>query len=199
MSTFLMVPGATAVGIAFKDGVVLGADKRFSYGSFLMSRSIKKVFKISESAGAACAGMISDMQVIMREISTYVRLREMETKRRVPPNSIAKLLSILLYREKLFPLLTEIVVGGVDGESMIYVLDPLGSVIPDKYVAVGSGAETAIGILENEYREGMSEAEAVELVIKSIKAAALRNISSGDGADMLIIKESGVEERTLRF
>ena len=33
------IPGATAVGITFDNGVVLGAEKRVSYGTHLVSLS----------------------------------------------------------------------------------------------------------------------------------------------------------------
>ena len=39
------IPGATAVGITFDNGIVLAAEKRVSYGTHLVSRSGKKVFK----------------------------------------------------------------------------------------------------------------------------------------------------------
>ena len=81
----LYLPGATAVGIVFKDGVVLGADKRFAYGNFILSRSSKKVFLINNSVGAACAGMISDMQTLIKRVSAETKLRELEIRRSVPP------------------------------------------------------------------------------------------------------------------
>ncbi|MEM4318228.1 MAG: hypothetical protein QXQ68_09240, partial [Candidatus Nitrosocaldaceae archaeon] len=62
------IPGATAVGVTFDDGVVLAAEKRISLGTYVMSKSGKKTFKLTEKVGAACAGMIADMQILMRQI-----------------------------------------------------------------------------------------------------------------------------------
>ena len=39
------------------------------------------------------------------------------------------------------------IVGGVVDKPTIYTLDPLGSVLPDEYAAVGTGAEMALGVL----------------------------------------------------
>jgi len=36
------MPGATAVGIAYKDGVVLGAERRITLGNFVRSKSGKR-------------------------------------------------------------------------------------------------------------------------------------------------------------
>jgi proteasome beta subunit len=109
-------------------------------------------------------------------------------------------MSNILFERRLFPLLTQTIIGGVDEAGpAIYVLDPLGSLIKDKFSCVGSGAEIAIGIIEADYREDMSQEEAKELVLRSIKAAVARDIQSGDGADFLIITPSGVTEETIGF
>ena len=39
------IPGATAVGIAYKDGVILGAERRITLGNYVISKTGKKVFK----------------------------------------------------------------------------------------------------------------------------------------------------------
>ena len=194
------IPGATAVGIAFSGGVVLAAEKRVTYGTFVMSRSGKKVFKITDKVGAACAGMVADMQVLIKEVSLYTKIREMELGRPLPPNSIAKLMSVIMYERRFYPLMTQVIVGGVGYDrNAIYSLDPLGSVIPDDYTAAGSGAEMAIGIIESEYRKELSEEEAKELALKSIKSAIRRDAASGDGVDLLVITENGAYEESKKF
>lgn len=193
------LPGATAVGIIFKDGVVLGADKRFAYGNFILSRSSKKVFLINNSVGAACAGMISDMQTLIKRVSAETKLRELEIRRSVPPNSVAKFMSAVMFSERLYPLLTQVIVGGIDGTPSVYVLDPLGSIIPDEYAAVGSGTEIAIGIIESEYKKDMDEDSAVKLAIKSLKSAMQRDAASGDGIDLLIIKSNETKQEEIKL
>ena len=47
MSYEAYLPGATAVGIAYKDGVVLGAERRITLGSFVRSKSGRKVFRVT--------------------------------------------------------------------------------------------------------------------------------------------------------
>ncbi|MCP8303962.1 MAG: proteasome subunit beta [archaeon] len=193
------MPGATVVGMTFKDGIILGAEKRISYGTYVVSRAGKKVFKISDMVGAACAGMVVDMQVLIREISALVKIRELELRRSIPPNSVAKLMSVLLFSRRYYPLITQVIVGGVDEKPSIYVLDPLGSVIPDEYSCVGSGAEIAIGVIEANYSRDMSEESAKELVVKSIKSAIQRDSASGDGADLLVITKAGSKEESIKF
>ena len=57
---FQFMPGATAVGISFANGVTLAAEKRVSYGNFVINKQTRKIFPVTESVGAACAGMIAD-------------------------------------------------------------------------------------------------------------------------------------------
>ncbi len=196
---YYYLPGATVVGMTFKDGVILVAERRVSYGHYIISKSGKKVFKITDNVGVACAGMVGDMQMLSREISLYVKLKEIEVKRKMSPNSIAKLTSVLMFERRLFPLLAQVILGGVNGKPSIYVLDPLGSVIEDEYAAVGTGAEIAIGLIEAYYKPSMSESEVKELAIKAIKAAIQRDAASGDGVDILVITKNGIKEESVNF
>lgn len=194
------VPGATTIGIVCSDGVVLASEKRMSYGYFVMSRASKKVFKITDRVGAACAGLMGDMQTLVREVAAYSNLHALETGRSVSVRATAKLMGNLLFRRRLFPYITQTIVGGVDENGpALFVLDPLGSVIEDKYASVGSGAELAMGILEAEYRSDITVEEAKELAKKAIKAAIARDVGSGDGVDLLVITKDGVKEETALF
>ncbi len=188
--------GATAVGVKTKDGVVLGAEKRVSYGGFILSRRGKKVFKISDRMVIAAAGLFADLQTLGRILSAEVRYRETLTSMPMKIRAAAKLLSAILYSYKSFPFLSEVLIGGIDDEGThLFVLDPVGSVIEDNYAAVGTGATIAIGIIESEYREDMPMDKAFDLVVKAIKGAASRDAVSGDGIDIAIVTSRGVEEK----
>ena len=51
--------GTTAVGIVYKDGVLLAVDKSVDY-PLLVSESIEKIYQIDEHIGAASSGLIAD-------------------------------------------------------------------------------------------------------------------------------------------
>lgn len=189
------MPGATTVGVVCKDGVILAAERRVTYGYFVMSKHGKKVFKITDKIGAACAGIVADMQILTREVTAYLNLYSYEREQSVTVRTAAKLMGSMLFERRYFPYLAQTIVGGVDeGGSRLFVLDPLGSVIEDKFTAVGSGSEIAMGLLETEFKEGMSVEDAKGLVRKAVKAASARDIGSGEGMDMLIITNNGIRE-----
>jgi proteasome beta subunit len=192
------LPGATTIGVVCKNGVILASEKRVAYGYLILSKAGKKVFKVTDKIGTACAGLVSDMQNLARQTAAYTFLHTVDSNRPTSVNAVAKLMANILFERRLFPLLTQTIVGGIDDEGpRIYVLDPLGSVLQDKYACVGSGTEIAIGILETEYREDMTIEAAKDLVLRSLKAAASRDVQSGDGADFLIITPEGTIEETV--
>jgi len=72
-------------------------------------------------------------------------------------------------------------------------------VIPDKYAAVGSGAQIVLGVLEEGYKENMTVEEAKGLVTRAVKSAVSRDIMSGDGVDFLMITSEGIREDSIKF
>jgi len=180
--------GATAVGIKLRDAVVLAAEKRVSYGGFVVSKSGKKVYLLADRFGIALAGLFADIQTISRWLSVEIRSHEIQVGYPLSVRVAAKLLSTLLYQYKYYPFLSEIIFGGVDETGAhLFVMDPLGSLIEDNYAAIGTGAPIAIGIIEGGYREGLSEEDAEKLAVNAVKAAISRYAVSGDGIDVAVI------------
>jgi len=194
------IPGATTIGVVCADGVILASEKRVTYGHFVMSKGGKKVFKITEKIGVACAGLVGDMQILTREVEAQANLFSMEVGRPISVRATSKLMANILFNRRYAPLITQTIVGGLDDEgASLYVLDVLGSLIPDKYAAVGSGTEIAVGVLEEAYKEGMSLEETKALVTRAIKSAISRDAMSGDGIDFLIITKDGIAEESIKF
>ena len=194
--SYMYMPGATAVGITFNEGVVFASERRIAYGNFLVSKTTKKTFQITPKVGAACAGLVADMQILSLQIAALAKIRNMELKRDIPPNSIAKMMSNMMYERRFFPLMTQVIVGGYTDKPTMYTLDPLGSVLPDEYAAVGTGAEMALGVLDPQFKENMSEQEAVDLAVKAVRSATMRDSFSGDGIDVMVINKDGATETT---
>jgi len=197
MSFDAYIPGATAVGVTYKDGVVLGAERRITLGSMVVSKKGKKVFMVTDNVGAVCAGMVADMQNLVKEVGVYAKLKELEAKRQLKASAVAKLTSVIMFERRFSPLLTQVILGGVDAKPRIWVLDPLGSLLTDEYASVGTGAEMATGVMEAGYSAGMSEKDARELTVSSIRAAIERDSMSGNGIDLLTLDKQGFREEAI--
>ncbi|MCK5403005.1 archaeal proteasome endopeptidase complex subunit beta [Candidatus Bathyarchaeota archaeon] len=194
----MYLPGATTIGIICKDGVVLASEKRVSYGYTIMSKAGKKLFIIIDHIGAACAGLVADMQILTRQVSAYAKLFELNNGRRISVKAASKTMSNLLFQRRFFPYFTQTIVGGIDDEGpSLYTLDPMGSLIPDKYATIGSGAQIAVGVLEESYREGLTLEEGRDLALRAMRSAIKRDIASGNGIDLLLISKDGIREENL--
>ncbi len=194
-----MLPG-TVLGIRVRDGVVLASEKRLTYNGFVLSRNVRKLYPITNRIGVGFAGLVGDMQFIVKLLKFEAKNYEIQHYRGIRVRSLAKVLSLILYSYKLTPLFNEIIVGGVDDKGpQLYVLDPLGSLIEDKYAALGSGGPIALGIVESSYREDLGLDEARDLAVKALKEAIERDAVSGDGIDLLVITGEGYKTEEIIF
>ena len=131
---------------------MLGAERRITLANYVLSKSGRKVFKVTDNTGAVCAGMVADMQNLVRQVGVYTKLKELEVKRTLRPGAVAKLMSVIMFEQRYAPFITQVILGGIDVKPKVWVLDPLGSVIADDYAAVGTGAEMAVGVIEERVR-----------------------------------------------
>jgi len=194
-----VLPG-TAIGLKTSEGVVLAGEKRLSYDGFVLSRNARKIHMITDRIGVGFAGLMGDVNYLVRLLRYSAKNYELQHGREIRTRSLAKLLSVILYSYKLFPMLTEVVVGGYDEEGpSLYILDPVGSVIEEKYVAVGSGAQLALGYIEPRYHPEISLKEAEELAVNAVKTVIERDVLSGDGIDLVIITKTGHQFKEILF
>ncbi len=200
MSQQISVPGATAVGIKCKDGVVLGNDRRATWGYTVTNKTTQKLFKITDNIGMAAYGLIGDFQFVSRVLKAQAALYELEANDKISTKSIAKMVSNMLYSRKMAPLYTNLIIAGVDKEGpKVYTLDALGSLIPEEFGATGTGMLLSMGILEADYKPDMSIEDGVKLVEKAIRNSIKRDAMSGNGIDLLIITKDGSEEKRIEI
>lgn len=61
------------------------------------------------------------------------------------------------------------------------------------YHTTGSGSLAAMSILENNYKENLTQDEAFKLVVAAIEAGIYHDLGSGGNVDVCIIKKGKVE------
>ncbi|ABO09423.1 archaeal proteasome endopeptidase complex subunit beta [Pyrobaculum calidifontis] len=192
--------GATAVGIKTKEGVVLAAEKRVSYGFYTLSTAGKKVFIVNDRLAIASAGIIADMQTLAKILKLNAKAYELEMKRKPSVHAMAKLLSVVMFSRRFMPFFAEVLVGGIDDEGPhLIVMDPLGSLIEDNYAALGTGAKLAIAIIDASYKPDMSLQDAKKLAVQALKAALERDPVSGGGIDLVVIDKNGAREEEVKL
>ncbi|RDE15594.1 MAG: proteasome subunit beta [Candidatus Thorarchaeota archaeon] len=189
--------GATVVGIKCSDGAVVATDSLITWGTFVLSEKGIKAFKLTDTIVLASAGLTSDYQMLVKRLQAQIKLYELNEKKPISVRALSKMVANILYSRKLDPMFVQPVIVGVDKSGpVLYTLDMGGSLIPDDFTAAGSGMQIAYGVLEREYKPGVTVKEAEEIAIHSIKAAIARDVQSGGEIRIMSVTEKGVEERT---
>lgn len=185
--------GTTTVGIVTKDAVILAADNRVSLGNINI-HSKTKINKISKYIGLTEAGAVSDAQMLSKYLKAEMQLYRLDENLEPDVNVGASLLASILYQGKgYFPYYVGMIMGGVDkeGKFKLYNMGGDGSSISDTYTSVGSGMQIALGVLQSNFKEGMSLEEGINLAVKAVNTAMKRDIFSGNGIDVAIIDADG--------
>ena len=184
--------GTTTVGISCTDGVVLCADMRASAGYFIANNNTMKIQKIDYHAGMTIAGGVADAQNVTDMLRYHSNIHRIDKQEYLPIKSIARLASLIFFQNRYYPFIADILVGGYDKQGpALYNIDMFGSLDKKTYVTTGSGSPVAYGLLESEYRDGLTVEEGKMIALRAVKAAITRNIGTGDGINVAIIDKQG--------
>ena len=189
----LALKGTTTIGVVCKDGVILASDTRVTMGFYVAHKYGKKVYKIDDHIGMTIAGTVADAQRVIDIITANVQLYRISLNRPMPVSSAARLTANLLFSAR--GLQVQVLIGGVDETGPhVFSLDPFGSLTEEKSVSTGSGSPIAYGVLEDKYREDMSVAELLPIIVKAVNSAMKRDAASGNNYNIIIIDKEGYRE-----
>ena len=184
--------GTTTVGIKTTDGVILCADMRASAGYFIANNNTMKIQKIDEHVGMTMAGGVADAQNITDILRYHANMHRIQKHEPISIKSLTRLTSLIFHQNRGYPFIADILVGGYDNAGpALYNIDMFGSAEEKNYVTTGSGSPVAYGLLEEEYHDDLTVEEAKVIALRSVKAAIIRNIGTGDGINIAIIDKNG--------
>jgi proteasome beta subunit len=188
--------GTTTVGLVFEDGVVLATEKRATMGYLIASKKAKKVYQIADRIGMTTAGGVGDAQQMARLMTVECSLYNIRRGRPMTVAAASTLLSNILNNNRHYPFYVQLLVGGVDDSGpSVYAVDALGGATrEEEIVATGSGSPMAYGVLEDRFRKGMTQDEAVALAIRAVRAAIKRDAGSGEGIFVVVITRDEYRE-----
>ncbi len=189
--------GTTTVGLVVKDAVILGTDKRASMGYFIASKTAEKLHMIQEHLYMTIAGGVADAQYLIDVLRAETSLYQLKQEKPIKVKSAGKLLANILYQNKMYPFQVGLILGGVTEEEGPTLLDigAYGSILPEKFCAVGSGQNFSYGVLEAKYKDNLTIKEGKQILIKAISSSIIRDMASGNGIDIAIIKKEGEAKR----
>ena len=191
--------GATVVGIKCTDGTVVATDSLISWGTLILSEKGVKAFKLTDTIVLASAGLTSDYQMLVNRLQAQIKLYELEQKKKISVKALSKMIANTLYARRFSPLYVQTVIVGVDADGpALYTLDMGGSLMPDEYTAAGTGTRTAYGVLERQYKEGITVKEAEEVAIAAVRAGIARDAQSGGEIRIMTVTKDGITERVVK-
>lgn len=197
LSRRLALRGTTTIGVVCRDGVILSSDTRVTMGFFVAHKKGKKIYKIDDHIAMTIAGTVADAQRTVEILKVNAKLYKLNFGRPIPINAAARLTANLLFSSRLAPLITQVLIGGVDDSGPhVYSLDPFGSVTEEKCVATGSGSPIAYGVLEDRYKDDATIKEILPIVVSAVNSAMKRDAASGDSFAVAIIDQNGYRELT---
>ncbi len=167
--------GATILGLACSEGVVLGAEEKIE--SKLQDETFMwKLFEVDEHLAAAVVGLGSDARILIDQARVYAQSNKLMYDEPIDVEVLAKRVGDVkqLYTQHagVRPFGVSIIFAGTDKTgSRLFATDPSGSIRGWKALAVGVGKETVEGILNTEYDEKSDLESAIKLAIKSLVKA----------------------------
>lgn len=177
--------GTSTVGITYDGGVVVGADHRATMGHFIANKSVQKLFRISDNIALTTAGLVGHAQSLSRVLAAELKLFELKRDMPMTVKGAATFTANILSGR---PHYVQLLIVGVDSSGpSVYSIDSAGGSIPDTYCATGSGSPYMYGVLEDQFKTGMSKEQALSLAAKALLASAQRDAASGNGMDLAYI------------
>jgi proteasome beta subunit len=192
----MVYKGTTTVGLVFEDGVVLATEMRATMGNLIASKRAKKIYQITKRIGMTTAGGVGDAQQLIRLMQVESSLYEIRRGKTMSVGAVSTLLSNYLNQNRYYPYYVQLLVGGFDDKGpAVYSVDAMGGATKEEeIVATGSGSPFAYGILEDQYKHGMSEADARDLAVRAVKTAMRRDAGSGEDIMVVVITKDKYEE-----
>jgi proteasome beta subunit len=189
--------GTTTVGLTCKDAVILGTDKRATMAYFVASKTSEKLHKIQDHVWMTIAGTVADAMYLVDVLRAETTLYQLQREKKIKVKSAGKILSNILYQNKMYPYQVGLILGGVTEEEGPVLLDigAYGSILPEKFCAVGSGQNFSYGVLEAKYKEDLTLKQGMDIVQKAITSSIIRDMASGNGIDLVAITKDGPAER----
>jgi len=197
--------GTTTVGIVCKDGIVIAADKRATYGgdggvSYIAGKNQDKILEVNSDIIVTTAGVASDTRKLIKIVRAELKLKELKARTRSTIKQAANLFSSIAYQNirqpSMIPAITHFLLGGKDIEGVyLYDINPDGFLIQSTdFVATGSGMVHCNPILDSDYKKGLTLEEGTALAKKCIMASMGRDPASGEGIDIYTVTKDKIEQ-----
>jgi len=160
--------GVTALGIIFKDGVLLATIKPSQ--ALMVPTSAEKIFQIDDHVGSVASGLLADGRVLIDQARIRAQVHKITYEEPIDIWNLAKSIGdrMQLYTSYagLRPYGVTLLIGGYDKTGLHLIeCDPSGMLYEWLAIAIGRGGLLANKILKQKWKKEMSEEDAISLAI----------------------------------
>ncbi|OZJ04565.1 Proteasome subunit beta type-6 [Bifiguratus adelaidae] len=186
--------GTSIMAVAYKDGVIIGADSRTTTGAYIANRVTDKLTQVHDLIYCCRSGSAADTQAVADIVHYYLQMYSVQNEGPPTVRVAAALFQELCYQNK-DNLMAGIIVAGWDKEKggTVYNIPLGGSLHQQPFAIGGSGSTYIYGYCDSVYKDDMTKEECIDFVKNSLALAMSRDGSSGGVIRMAIINEKGVE------
>lgn len=186
--------GTTIAGVVFKDGVVLGADKRATAGSIVAEKACNKIHRVARNMYCAGAGTAADTDYVTRMVESDIELHRLEADDDIASVEMAKTIIKRYLFQYQGHVSAALILGGYDKEGPHLIsISPRGNSDVVPFTTMGSGSLAALAVLETRYKPEMTEEEAKNLVRDAIVSGIFNDLGSGSDVDLCVITKDKTE------
>jgi 20S proteasome subunit beta 6 len=165
---------------------------------------------LTKNAILTAGGMLADIETLVKNLQTRIRIYVMQNKREPTIESLAKLLSNTLYGRRFMPYYSFNLLCGIDsktGEGVVFGYDAVGSFDKITYGCQGSGNSLAAPILDNQFTGHNHMIKTLPTSIKEVEdttkdiinSIAERDIYTGDATETVTVSSAGINRSIMQI
>ena len=192
--------GSTAIGVKTNEGVILGVEKKLQSGKLIVTSSkSEKLVELDRHCACAMSGIVSDARILIDHARVEAQNHTFNFNEPMGIEPIAQSISDLAInfgegyegskrKPMARPYGVALLIGGVDDKGpQLYSTDPSGTYSQWQENAIGSGQETALSTLKEQYHGQMTIDEAEKMILQVLKNVMEDPISK-DNVEVTIIR-----------
>lgn len=193
--------GAMTMGIVYKDGILLIADRRLRE-KLLVAESVKKISPIDNHILTSFSGLTMDARVLIKRCRISAQQHRLTYGEPIDVEGIVKFISDIEQQYTQYggirPFGISFLIAGVDKKGLqLYETDPLGIYFQYIARALGSNCTEANKLLDKKFRENMKLEDAQKLAVEIYKEVLDKEFSL-ERLEASAITPKGVEKVELK-
>lgn len=196
----ILKTGTTTLGIVTKEGIVLAADKKVTYGggsgTAYIAGKMEKIHEFNKDIILTIAGAASMALRAIQTARAQIKIKELRDKKKPTIKEISNLFSLIaLQALQSGGVVGFLIAGKENNKTILYEITPDGMVREiEDYKIDGSGMIHVNAILDTEYKKNITLKDGIALAKRCIIGSSGRDPASGLGYEIWTITPDQIKK-----